>query len=138
LMPRRDVLATMPHGATVPQIIEARRRWHVAAMNLAVRMAKLGLLTEWQARSSYIQLGQRGFHDGEPGGLERETSQIWDKVFTALRIEGMSRADIARELDVSLDDLNASVFGLVVPKKGAASRLSTGAAPSGPPTLRIV
>src|SRR6201994_3572587 len=139
LMPRRDVLATMPHGASVPQIIEARKRWRVAAMNLAVRMARLELLTEWQARSTYIQLGQRGFRAGEPGGIERETSQIWDKVFTALRSEGTSRADVARQLDVNLDDLNASVFGLVVPKRGApASRPSTDPAPSSPPRLRVV
>src|ERR1019366_234435 len=138
LMPRRDVLATMPHGATVPQIIEARKRWKVSAMNLAVRMAKLELLTEWQARASYIQLGQRGFRAGEPGGIERETSQVWDKVFAALRNEGTSRGEVARQLDVSLEDLNASVFGLVVPKDGVVPRTTAGPLPSGPPTLKIV
>jgi Zn-dependent peptidase ImmA (M78 family) len=60
LMPRRSVLADAPSGATVAQIIKAKRRWNVAAMNLAHRMHGLGLLTEWQARSTYIQLGRRG------------------------------------------------------------------------------
>jgi Zn-dependent peptidase ImmA (M78 family)/DNA-binding XRE family transcriptional regulator len=138
LMPRRDVLATMPRGATIPQIIEARKRWRVAAMNLAVRLAKLGLLTEWQARSSYIQLGQRGFRDGEPGGIERETSQVWDKVFAALRCEGMSRADVARQLNVSLEDLNAPVFGLVVPKGIGRPKSATATTPAGRPKLEVV
>jgi Zn-dependent peptidase ImmA (M78 family)/transcriptional regulator with XRE-family HTH domain len=138
LMPRRDVLATMPHGASVPQIIEARKRWRVAAMNLAVRMAKLNLLTEWQARSSYIQLGQRGFRDGEPGAIDRETSQVWDKVFAALRDEGVSRADVARQLDVTVEDLSAAVFGLVVPREAAHPRSTDDRFPPGRPRLTVV
>ncbi len=138
LMPKRSVLANMPHGATVPQIIKARRRWNVAAMNLAYRMAKLGLLTEWQARSTYIQLGRQGFRDGEPGGIQRETSQVWMKVFTALREEGISRADVARQLRVSVDELNAAVFGLVLTRGTTVGDQSTSSAPASRPSLRIV
>jgi hypothetical protein len=81
-------------------------------------MAKLGMLTQWQARSTYVQLGQRGFRDGEPGGIARETSQVWAKVFDALREEGMSRGDVARELHVSVDELNSAIFGLVLSRSG--------------------
>lgn len=139
LMPRRSVLATMPRGASVPQIIKARKRWNVAAMNLAYRSAKLGLLTEWQARSTYIQLGQRGYRDGEPGGIPRETSQVWGKVFDALRSEGISRSDVARELRITLDELNSAVFSLVVTREsGRAPRADRGRPPSEQPMLEIV
>lgn len=114
LMPRRSVLADAPSGATVPQILKIKRRWNVSAMNLAVRMHKVGLLTEWQARSTYIQLGKLGYRDGEPDGREHETSQILPKVFDALREEGISRADIARELRLTVDELNRAAFGLTV------------------------
>jgi hypothetical protein len=51
---------------------------------------------------------------GEPKGIEREPSQILPKVFRALRDEGMSRADVARELRVPVEELNRAVFGLTV------------------------
>ena len=138
LMPRRGVLANVPRGATVPQIIKARKLWSVAAMNLAYRMAKLGLLTEWQARSTYIQLGRMGFRDGEPHGIQRETSQVWAKVFGTLREEGTSRGDVARQLRVSVDELNAAVFGLVVTRAKQADAPIIRAATGPRPTLRIV
>ena len=119
LMPARSVLADAPRGASVPQIIQAKRRWNVAAMNLAYRMAKLGLLTEWQARSAYIQLGRMGYRSDEPGGIPHEASKVWAKVFDALREEGMSRTDVARQLCVTVDELNAAVFGLVVARLDA-------------------
>lgn len=114
LMPRRSVLAGVPKGATVAQILKAKRRWNVAAMNLAHRMQKLGLLSEWQARSTYIQLGRMGYRDGEPIGIQRETSQILPKAFSLLRAEGISRAQIAKELATPVEELNVATFGLVL------------------------
>jgi hypothetical protein len=43
----------------------------------------------------------------------RETSQILDKVFRALKAEGMTKADVARGLAIPLDELNKSIFGLL-------------------------
>ena len=114
LMPRRSVLAGVPKGATVAQILKSKRRWNVAAMNLAHRMQKLALLSEWQARSTYIQLGRLGYRDGEPVGIERETSQILPKAFRLLKAEGISRAQVARELAVPVEELNTATFGLVL------------------------
>lgn len=98
-------VAVVAHGRTVVLVSGltaalmvggAKRRWNVAAMNLAHRMHKLGLLSEWQVRSTYMQMGRLGYRDGEPVGIERETSQVLPKVFDALRSEGMSRRDVQR------------------------------------------
>lgn len=139
LMPRRDVLAHAPRGANVAQILRAKRRWNVAAMNLAHRMHRLGLLTEWQARSTYMQLGRMGYRGGEPKGIERETSQILSKVFRALRDEGMSRSDVARELRVPVEELNRAAFGLTVARRGDSAQTPPPERPAGGrPDLRIV
>lgn len=140
LTPRRSVLADAPRGATVAQILKAKRRWNVAAMNLAHRMHRLGLLTEWQARSAYIQLGRMGYRDGEPVGIEREASQILPKVFSALREEGMSRSDVARELHVPVEELNRAAFGLTVARDPDPQRGSPSPEPpvGGRPDLRVV
>src|SRR6202012_1366150 len=94
LMPARDVLATMRRGATVKQILRAKVRWGVSAMALAHRLRRLDLLTEWEARRVYIQLGRLGYRNAEPGGSIREGSQVLDKVFAALRDEGCPRKTI--------------------------------------------
>jgi Zn-dependent peptidase ImmA (M78 family)/DNA-binding XRE family transcriptional regulator len=143
LMPRRSVLAGVPKGATVAQILKSKRRWNVAAMNLAHRMQKLALLSEWQARSTYIQLGRMGYRDGEPIGIERESSQILPKAFTVLRAEGISRTQIAKELAVPVEELNIATFGPVL-TRGPENELRepSPVAPPEPrgrrPDLRIV
>jgi Zn-dependent peptidase ImmA (M78 family) len=132
LMPKRAVLAEMPAGASVPQIIKGKRRWNVAAMNLAYRMQKLGMLSEWQARSTYIQLGRLGFRDGEPGGIPREASQVWPKVFAGLKEDHVTRADVARALRITVDELNAAVFGLVLARADGIGMPQRRPAPTGP------
>ena len=114
LMPQRSVLADAPRSANVRQIIAAKKRWGVSAMNLTHRMHKLGLLSEWEARSAYIQLGQLGYRSGEPNGMPRETSQVLGKVFSAMREEGVSKRTISRDLGLPLDEINRAAFGLAV------------------------
>jgi Zn-dependent peptidase ImmA (M78 family)/DNA-binding XRE family transcriptional regulator len=136
LMPRRSVLADAPRGGTVAQIIKAKKRWNVAAMNLAHRMHRLGLLSDWQARSTYIHLGKMGYRSGEPLGMdERETSQILEKVFTALRAEGVSRRDIARELQMPVEEIIRASFGLC---QGSERSTPPAPPPGGGRHLRIV
>jgi Zn-dependent peptidase ImmA (M78 family)/DNA-binding XRE family transcriptional regulator len=136
LMPQRSVLASAPRGGNVRQIIAAKKQWGVSAMNLTHRMHKLQLISDWQARSAYIQLGQLGYRDGEPDGIPRETSQVLDKVFAALREEGVGRRAISRELALPLDELNRSVFSLAVADGGGDDE-SPGSGPTGPPDLRV-
>jgi Zn-dependent peptidase ImmA (M78 family)/DNA-binding XRE family transcriptional regulator len=142
LMPRRSVLAGVAKGATVPQMLNAKRRWNVAAMNLAHRMHKLGLLSEWQARSTYIQLGRMGYRDGEPVGIDRETSQIMPKAFAVLRREGIARAQVAKELCVPVEELNVATFGPVLARGTEEEHAEpAGFSPLSPgrrPDLRIV
>ncbi|MEV5143463.1 XRE family transcriptional regulator [Streptomyces sp. NPDC052727] len=115
LMPRADVLAHAPRGASTQWILQAKRRWKVAAMALAHRLHELGLTTEWQYRTHCVELSRLGYRRAEPGsGVARETSQVLAKVFTALRNEGTRRADVARELHLQPADLNDLIFGLVV------------------------
>ena len=100
LMPRATVLAEVPYGASLKQIIKAKKRWKVSAFNLAKRAHKLGLITEWQYRSICIELSKRGRKNEPQPMKDRETSQVLDKVFRALKVEGMSKADVARELAI--------------------------------------
>lgn len=124
LLPRASLIADAPRPGNVKQILKAKHIWNVSAMALAYRMAKLGILSEWQARTIYQQLGQLGYRSGEPDtkSKPRETSQILAKVFDALRAEGVSRAVVARELAITIKELNSVIFGLVITPIPASSR----------------
>jgi Zn-dependent peptidase ImmA (M78 family)/DNA-binding XRE family transcriptional regulator len=112
LMPANDVRARMPRFITVDAIIEAKKRWRVSAMAMAYRLHALGLLTDWQYKSACIELGRRGFRSGEPGGIERETSRVWQKVLTQLWAERKTKGDIADKLHIPLDELEGLIWGL--------------------------
>ncbi|MFE1802397.1 helix-turn-helix domain-containing protein [Streptomyces sp. NPDC059517] len=128
LMPRADVVAHAPQGASTTWILQAKRRWKVAAMALAHRLHELGLTTEWQYRSHCVELSRLGYRKAEPrSGVARETSQVLGKVFTALRDEGTRRADVARDLHLRPADLNDLIFGLIVTAQDGQGQRHEGA-----------
>jgi hypothetical protein len=81
------------------------------AAALAHRLHMLGLMSEWSYRGVFIELSKRG-RARESNGIERETSQVFAKVFSSLKGSGTTKADIARELGLYTDDLDALIFGL--------------------------
>lgn len=118
LMPPGSVLAHAPRNATFPQLVAAKYNWNVSVANLAYRMNRLGMLSDWHYRSVFIELNSRG-RDKEPVGpgkqpLRQETSQVLEKVFRSLRDDKITQASVARELHIPLGDLADTVFGLVL------------------------
>lgn len=115
LMPEADIKSQTGGVFSVNQIINAKRRWKVSAMALAYRLHSLGLLSDWSYRSCCIELGQMGYRSGEPKGIERETSVVLAKVLSALWSRRMTKADIARDLAIPLEDMESLIFGLSGP-----------------------
>lgn len=113
LMPRSGLLAQQLYSADARRILSAKLKWQVAAVALAYRLKDLDLLSEWNYRTTVKQLSQMGFRSGEPGGINRESSQLLSKVFAALRAQGISIYDMADDLNLTIEELNLHVFGLV-------------------------
>ncbi|CAL9668875.1 hypothetical protein SUDANB15_07343 [Streptomyces sp. enrichment culture] len=115
LMPRASVLGHMPSGAHVDQILKGKRIWNVSAMALTYRMHDLGLLSDWQYRSTCAELSRLGYRSAEPQGMEqRETSQVLTKVFTALRSKHIRPSSVAAELGLTSEEMNRLLFGLTL------------------------
>lgn len=112
LMPKSDVSATMPTTYGVQQILTNKIRWRVSAFALAYRLNKLKLISEWQYRQFCIQLSQQGYRTKEPNGIERERSAIWEKVFSELRSERITKNHIAQDLNIPVAEIDKLVFGL--------------------------
>ncbi|MEW1759360.1 ImmA/IrrE family metallo-endopeptidase [Streptomyces cyaneofuscatus] len=66
LMPAADVLAHAPRNPSTTWILQAKRRWKVAAMALAHRLHELNLTTEWQYRTHCVELSRMGYRKSEP------------------------------------------------------------------------
>ena len=117
LMPASSIFANVRHAITLQALVQLKKRWGVSVAALAYRLWKLQALSDWQYRSMCIEMAP--FRRNEPEPMEHESSQILAKMFTALHAEGMSKAQIAKELNLSRADLESLTFGLDVAEGGA-------------------
>lgn len=135
LMPRAAMLASAPRFVTRSEVMTHKRRWRVSAMAFVYRLHKLKILSEWQYRTLTVDMSKRGERTREPHPIARETSQVLNKVFNALRKEGVGKSDVASALHLYAHDLDALVFGLaLLPMAGDGSGSSNQPAPK----LRLV
>lgn len=114
LMPRASVLAHAPRLTTVNQLIQLKRHWAVSVAALAYRLHTVGVLSDWHYRTLYKDISRLGYRTHEPEAIHRETSQVFEKVFAALREDKVSYGDIANDLHVSTHEIEQLVFGLAV------------------------
>lgn len=138
LMPRASVLEVAPSAPSpsVDQLVRLKRRWSVSVAAVAHRYHALSLVSEWHYRSLCIEIQERGYRKKEPNAIARETSQVLQKVFASLREDGISKAEIARELRITSAEFDTLVFGLVLlPISGGEGTDRLGRPP---PTLRLV
>jgi Zn-dependent peptidase ImmA (M78 family) len=113
LMPEGSVRSHVPRLITpsLQQLIQLKQRWRVSVGALTHRLYALDLITEWSYRGIFVQLSRYG-RSREPNGIERETSQVFAKVFGALKASGVTKADAAKQLDLYTDDVDSLIFGL--------------------------
>jgi Zn-dependent peptidase ImmA (M78 family) len=114
LMPRAAILASAPRFVTRAEIMRHKRRWRVSGIAFVYRLHKLKLLSPWHYRTLTVEMSKRGERTKEPYPIARETSQVLNKVFNALRKEGTGKAHIADALHLYQHDLDAMVFGLAM------------------------
>ncbi|SDN84851.1 Zn-dependent peptidase ImmA, M78 family [Klenkia soli] len=137
LMPRQSVLGAGLRNASIDHILKAKRHWKVAAMALTHRLHELDLLSEWGYRDLCVRLSQMGYRSSEPrGAIVPETSQLLAKVFKALRSQDLLPIEVAGQLNITQDELNRHVFGLV--PVAIAGGNQGGAVLNGPTGLRVI
>jgi Zn-dependent peptidase ImmA (M78 family)/DNA-binding XRE family transcriptional regulator len=113
LMPRGSVNAYSPQFPSYSALVAAKTRWTVSVGALAYRMHELGLMSDWQLRSVNIEISQYG-REHEPNEGPREISLILPKILGELYAEGITCAQIARELTIPVAELEQLLFGLTM------------------------
>ncbi len=114
LMPRADIIATLPRVYSLQQLISSKNRWGVSVAALNYRLHRLNITSEWQNRDLCIQISQLGYRYKEPEGTERarEMSVVWPKILEALRKENISQNFIAETLYLPAAELEKLLFML--------------------------
>jgi hypothetical protein len=72
----------------------------------------LSQVTEWTYRNLCIEIARNGFRTNEPEPMEWESSQLLSKVLDFLQSQKVGRADIAKALYISVDEINSLTFKL--------------------------
>lgn len=114
LMPKSSVLANAPKSATLSSLIRHKKHWLVSVAALNYRLHALGLTTDWTYRTLCIQLAQAGYRVKEPESINHEKSIVLEKVFSALRQEGLSKISVASQVAISPEEINELTFGLML------------------------
>jgi Zn-dependent peptidase ImmA (M78 family)/DNA-binding XRE family transcriptional regulator len=120
LMPRADVIATLPRVEHLGQIVRAKSRWRVSVAALNYRLHKIGITSDWRYRDFCIEIATRRYNKEEPDPIARETSVVWQKVLRALWAERTTQAHIAEALAVPESEVNGLLFGVVAAQAGGA------------------
>ena len=133
LMPAQRVKGVVPNHATVPQLLEAKKYFHVSAMAMTRRAHDLGRLSDWEYRSACSELTARGYRTAEPGGMKPEQSQVFRYVARSNRGRGISTRTISEETGLTPVELHDLSFGnlLAVAGDGSAAAVRGNACSSG-------
>ena len=134
LMPKASVLAKAPRHITLPALVKLKKYWSVSVAALNYRLHALGLTSDWVYRTLCIQLAEEGYRTSEPEPIPHERSLLLEKVFGALKDEGVSRRNVAAQLNLAAEELGALTFGLILnllPGSGSGGKRSR-------PNLRLV
>ena len=113
LMPRGSVIANKPRFPTYESLVKLKKAWTVSVSALAYRLHELGLVSDWQYRGLAVQIAKRG-RATEPDEAPRETSLILPQMLSSLYEDGLTRAQIARDLAIPTSELEQLLFGLVM------------------------
>ncbi len=111
LLPRQGIRARVRADPTTADILIEKRYWSVAAMALTYRLHDINLLSDWGYRRSVIDLGRLGYRSGEPRGIERERSLIFEKAYSSRKGRRLVR-ELATNAAVTPSIVGDLTFGL--------------------------
>ena len=114
LMPTASVIAHAVRNPSLSVLIKLKVIWIVSASALNRRLHDVGMTSAWHYRTLCIEIAKRGYRRREPREAPRETSHILPSMFGALHEEGVSRAEVARTLNIPRSELEQLMFGLAM------------------------
>lgn len=138
LMPKESIIANQPPAYTIKYLMKLKHHWGVSLIATAYRYNSLGLISEWNYRNLCIEMAKSGYRTKEPEAMERETSQLLNKVLDILHSRKQGRREIAESLSISIDEINAMTFQLTALSVVSGSAKTEAKPRTNPPKLRLI
>lgn len=114
LMPRRGIMTSVRHGATIRELIRIKRVWKVSLSSIVYRLRELNMLTRREYKARFVEIGRNDFRKREPDGMRRgEVSSVLDRMFKTLHDSDTPIWKVARELHVHPEEVSEMLYGLV-------------------------
>ena len=82
LMPRSAVLAARFSPRDLANSCFPKSEWKVSVVALIYRLHAIGILSDWQYRSLYIEASKKGYRSQEPRPAQREPPRCWTRCST--------------------------------------------------------
>jgi len=102
LMPGKEIRPYLA-DLSLPKLADLKPYWRVSMAALLKRAADLGEITQWQARSLWMQMGKAGYKTREPIELNipSETPSLWQEIVSAYSNDmGYSISELAKMLNL--------------------------------------
>jgi Zn-dependent peptidase ImmA (M78 family)/DNA-binding XRE family transcriptional regulator len=113
LIHRGDLIGQLQRVNSLEQLVKAKKRWGVSVAALARTAFDAGLISDWNYRELCKQMSKLGYRSAEPEGIAREKSVLWRMVFEALWKDGITRENVAKELSIPPEEIEALVGELL-------------------------
>ena len=118
LMPAEGILASAPRLSSLRKLLPLKFRWRVSLAAMVRRLYTLNLISRWHYENLCIQLSKMGALKSEPEPcIERERSLLFEKIFTQLWKQGITRQHVAQQLCMPLAELDTLTMGAGVESK---------------------
>jgi Zn-dependent peptidase ImmA (M78 family) len=120
LLPKQPFLDECPSRLYWEHLIEIKRKWGVSLAAIVRRGYDLGRFSEATYRRAYVELNRRGWRRSEPAEdhLPSEQPELLARKMQAAELAGLGAPDLARELGVSVQDLDALISGADLSRAG--------------------
>jgi len=105
LLPRDAFLREAPRTPDLRQLLALKPRWGASVAAMVRRGFDLGIYSEWQYKSAFIEISRRGWRTQEPQPIAREESLAFTKLLTMMAQRGEGVRELAEALHVAERDV---------------------------------
>ena len=105
LLPKDTISRELPRTPDLHRLLALKPRWGVSVAALVRRGFGLGIYSEWQYKSAFIELSRRGWRSGEPEGVAREESLAFTKILGMMVQKGQGVRQLAESIFVPEGDI---------------------------------
>lgn len=109
LMPANDIRHEFQARLRIADLAAIKRKWRVSMQSAARRAYSLGVIDDRRYKSIFTQMSRKGWRKTEPISIDGESPRTFSWLLNAHVNSGFSRADLAKLLFVSEQEIGRMI-----------------------------